>query len=93
MRISSVLICALGLLLAVSPAYADSVIAVSGSKQFDKVLTGNDFVVAEFYAPWCGSCSVANQITLSRRPDVYGFTVCLQVRSLQAARARVRESF
>ena len=52
MRASSVLACALGLILAVSSAHADSVIAVTGSKHFDKVLAGNEFVVAEFYAPW-----------------------------------------
>lgn len=52
MRASSILACALGLILAASSAHADSVIAVTGSKHFDKVLAGNDFVVAEFYAPW-----------------------------------------
>ena len=44
--------CALGLLVVASTVYADSVIAVSGSKHFDDVLAKNDFVVAEFYAPW-----------------------------------------
>ena len=44
--------CSLVLLLLASNVYADSVIAVSGSKHFDDVLSKNDFVVAEFYAPW-----------------------------------------
>lgn len=48
-------LCGLLLLLA-SSVHADSVVAVSGSKHFDKVLSENDFVVAEFYAPWCGHC-------------------------------------
>ena len=61
MRASSVLACALGLFLAVSSAHADSVIAVTGSKQFDKVLAGNDFVVAEFYAPWYGMLAYTTQ--------------------------------
>lgn len=47
-----VALCSLGLLLLAPSAHADSVIAVSGSQQFDKVLSENDFVVAEFYAPW-----------------------------------------
>lgn len=52
MRTLPIVVCALGLILAVSSATADSVIAVSGSKHFDKVLAEHDFVVAEFYAPW-----------------------------------------
>ncbi|KAL3145268.1 hypothetical protein ABBQ32_001008 [Trebouxia sp. C0010 RCD-2024] len=56
MRTCSIVLCALGLSLAVSCVYADSVIAVSGSQHLDKVLAENDFVVAEFYAPWCGHC-------------------------------------
>jgi len=52
-------LCGLLLLLA-SSVHADSVVAVSGSKHFDKVLSENDFVVAEFYAPWYD--------TLYRRP-------------------------
>ena len=69
MRTSSVVVCALGLILAASSAYADSVIAVSGSQQFDKVLAANDFVVAEFYAPWYGRICVdiANQISCQRQ--------------------------
>ena len=52
-------LCGLLLLLA-SSVHADSVVAVSGSKHFDQVLSENDFVVAEFYAPWYE--------TLYRRP-------------------------
>ncbi len=52
-------LCSLLLLLA-SSVHADSVVAVSGSKHFDKVLSESDFVVAEFYAPWYE--------TLYRRP-------------------------
>lgn len=28
----------------------------TGQKEFDKVIKSADFVVAEFYAPWCGHC-------------------------------------
>lgn len=51
-RASLIACCGLGLLLVASTVYADSVVAVSGSKHFDDVLGKNDFVVAEFYAPW-----------------------------------------
>ncbi len=53
-------LCGLGLLLLASSVHADSVVAVSGSKHFDKILSENGFVVAEFYAPWYD--------TLYRRP-------------------------
>lgn len=53
MRTSSLIgFLSLGLLLVASAVCADSVIAVTGSKHFDDVLSENDFVVAEFYAPW-----------------------------------------
>lgn len=55
MRMAYVAFCGLGLLLLASSSYADSVIAVSGSQHFDRVLSENDFVVAEFYAPWCAA--------------------------------------
>ncbi|KAK9841395.1 hypothetical protein WJX74_005077 [Apatococcus lobatus] len=42
--------------LCVGLAAAEDVIAVSGSLQFETVLKDNSFVVAEFYAPWCGHC-------------------------------------
>ena len=28
----------------------------TGEKDFDAIIKANDFVVAEFYAPWCGHC-------------------------------------
>ena len=52
MRTVTTALCGLGFLLLASSAYADSVIAISGSEQFDTVLSENEFVVAEFYAPW-----------------------------------------
>lgn len=36
-------------------AAADDVI-VGTSENFEKVVKDNAFVVAEFYAPWCGHC-------------------------------------
>ena len=40
---------------AVAFAAADDVIVGTG-KNFDKIIKDNSFVVAEFYAPWCGHC-------------------------------------
>jgi len=37
-------------------AHGEDVVAISGQKQFDELILENDFVVAEFYAPWCGHC-------------------------------------
>ena len=49
---NSIIICAA--LLAAS-ALADDVLVGTGSN-FDTILGKNPFVVAEFYAPWCGHC-------------------------------------
>ncbi|KAK9865288.1 hypothetical protein WJX84_012094 [Apatococcus fuscideae] len=37
-------------------AAAEDVVVVSGPKEFDALLKDNSFVVAEFFAPWCGHC-------------------------------------
>lgn len=51
---SSVLV-SLALLAAAASAVADDVIVGTGDN-FDKIIKDNPFVVAEFYAPWCGHC-------------------------------------
>lgn len=43
------------LLLSITTALADDVVVGTGSN-FDKIIGKNSFVVAEFYAPWCGHC-------------------------------------
>lgn len=43
------------LLLGLSSVLADDVLVGTGSN-FDKIIGKNPFVVAEFYAPWCGHC-------------------------------------
>lgn len=40
---------------ALSLTAADDVIVGTG-KNFDEIIKENSFVVAEFYAPWCGHC-------------------------------------
>jgi len=40
---------------AVAFASAEDVVVGTG-KNFDKIIKDNSFVVAEFYAPWCGHC-------------------------------------
>ncbi|KAL4420986.1 hypothetical protein ABPG77_001305 [Micractinium sp. CCAP 211/92] len=42
--------------LVASARASDDVIAVSGPKQLDKLIAKHPFLVAEFYAPWCGHC-------------------------------------
>ena len=49
---SLIIVCAI---LGLSFASADDVLVGTGSN-FDKILGKNSFVVAEFYAPWCGHC-------------------------------------
>lgn len=45
----------IGALIFAASACADEVLIGTGSN-FDTILGKNPFVVAEFYAPWCGHC-------------------------------------
>lgn len=41
------------------PCYAkeeEHVLAISGDAEFKKAVKDSEFLVAEFYAPWCGHC-------------------------------------
>ena len=31
-------------------------IAINGDAEFEKAVKDSEFLVAEFYAPWCGHC-------------------------------------
>lgn len=45
------------ILVATAAAFASAEDVVVGTgKNFDKIIKDNPFVVAEFYAPWCGHC-------------------------------------
>lgn len=51
----------LGLLclsLAIAGTRADEevVIALNGEDEFNKAVKDSEFLLAEFYAPWCGHC-------------------------------------
>lgn len=35
---------------------AEHVITISGDADFEKAVKDSEFLVAEFYAPWCGHC-------------------------------------
>lgn len=43
------------ILIGLAHASADDVVVGTGSN-FDKIIGKSSFVVAEFYAPWCGHC-------------------------------------
>lgn len=49
-------------LLAVS-AHAEQVLTLDGEEAFDKAVAEHPFLVAEFYAPWCGACLLPNPCT------------------------------
>jgi len=34
----------------------EHVVTINGDADFEKVVKDSDFLVAEFYAPWCGHC-------------------------------------
>jgi thiol-disulfide isomerase/thioredoxin len=34
----------------------EQVLAISGDAEFEKAVKNSEFLVAEFYAPWCGHC-------------------------------------
>ena len=34
----------------------EHVVTISGDADFEKAVKGSEFLVAEFYAPWCGHC-------------------------------------
>ena len=34
----------------------EHVVTINGNAEFEKAVKGSDFLVAEFYAPWCGHC-------------------------------------
>lgn len=44
------------LLLLALCGIAASEVVVGTTKNFEELITGNKFVLAEFYAPWCGHC-------------------------------------
>ena len=35
---------------------AEHVVTISGDADFQEAVQGSEFLVAEFYAPWCGHC-------------------------------------
>lgn len=58
-------------LKAVEGAKADQSASSLTKEQLDKILTGNDLVLLDFYAPWCAPC-VKMMPTIDKLQQTYG---------------------
>lgn len=47
--------CLAALALIAQGVQAEEVVTLNGEKAFDKAVAESTFLVAEFYAPWCGA--------------------------------------
>ncbi len=48
-------VAALCVALLAASGHAEQVLTLNGEEAFDKAVAENSFLVAEFYAPWCGA--------------------------------------
>jgi len=44
------------LVIAAGSVHAENVVTITGEASFKEAVSSSDFVVMEFYAPWCGHC-------------------------------------
>ena len=51
---------------------AEHVVTINGDADFEKAVKGSEFLVAEFYAPWCGHCKKLGARVRKSSQDVEG---------------------
>ena len=65
-------LCLAALALIAQGAEAEDVVTLNGEKAFDKAVAESTFVLAEFYAPWCGAAPVLTCGAAAGAPVISG---------------------